>query len=90
VPFLGYPSLTHVVAEASVKRAFGGIVIALGVLSAVACGEGKETCTCTCTCGSGTKSTLAGADSIDECSSLCDTECGNDSFASNYDCKTEG
>ena len=79
-----------VVVEVPVKRALGGIVIALGMAAAVACGEGEETCVCSCECGSGAKSTLDGADSIESCSNLCDTQCGNDSFESHYDCKTEG
>jgi hypothetical protein len=79
-----------VVVEVPVKRALGGIVIALGMAAAVACGEGEETCTCSCTCGGGAKSTLSGATSIESCSNLCDQECGNDSYESHYDCKTEG
>ena len=74
----------------TVKRALGGFVLTLGVAAALACGEGEETCTCTCTCGSGAKSTVDGADSLEDCSSLCDVECGNDSFESYYECTTKG
>jgi hypothetical protein len=81
---------TNVVARVSVKRVFSGVLVALGLLSAVSCGEGTETCTCTCTCGSGAKSTVDGAESNDDCSNLCDTECGNDSYESYYECRTKG
>lgn len=55
-----------------------------------ACGEPEETCTCTCTCGSGDKSTIDGPSSEAECASACNTNCGADSYAASYDCRTEG
>lgn len=78
------------VVEVSVKRVLACVVLALGAVTAVSCGDGTETCTCTCTCGSGAKSTPDGADSIEDCSNLCDTECGNDSYESYYECRTKG
>jgi hypothetical protein len=87
---VGYHSLTNAVVEVSVKRVLCGVVLALGAVTGVSCGEGTETCTCTCTCGSGAKSTVDGADSTEDCSSLCDVECGNDSYQSYYECKTKG
>jgi hypothetical protein len=78
------------VVEAMVKRLLGGFVLGIAALAAVSCGEGTETCTCTCTCGSGQKSTVDGAESNEGCSQLCDTECGNDSYESYYECKTKG
>ena len=74
----------------TVKKALSGVLLVLGVAMALSCGEGTETCTCTCTCGSGQKSTVDGADSNEGCSELCDTECGNDSYESYYECKTKG
>lgn len=74
----------------TVKKALSGVLLVLGVATAVSCGEGTETCTCTCTCGSGQKSSVDGADSNEDCSQLCDTECGNDSYESYYECKTKG
>jgi hypothetical protein len=60
------------------------------IASLHACGDPEETCTCTCTCGSGAKDTIDEAASEDDCSSRCDTMCGNDSFTTNYDCTTKG
>lgn len=66
------------------------LVLLLATATLTACGEPEETCVCSCTCGSGDKSTLSGASSIKSCASLCEMNCGNDSYTSSYDCKTEG